>query len=83
MYNPRSLFLDVLREIPLTVPQRDLLRHMARELRLEHPTVLLLSPRIYHEHANAWMSGSRNASLTMRDRIDTIAQVLYEDEAAE
>jgi len=79
VYNPKSLFLEVLREVPLTIPQRDLVRRMARELRLEHPTVLLLSPQVYNEYANAWMSTSRNANIATRERIDVIARVLYEE----
>lgn len=77
IYNPRRLFLEVLRSVPLTVPQRDLLRRIARDLRLPHPTVLLLSPHIFTVHANAWMSASRNATPSMRTRLDGLQRAIY------
>jgi hypothetical protein len=77
VYSPRGLFLQSLRELALTVPQRELLRRIARELRLEHPTILLLSPTIFVEHANAWMSTTRNANLATRDRLSALARAIF------
>jgi hypothetical protein len=71
------LFLEVLRGVPLTVPQRDLLRRIARDLPLAHPTVLLLSPAIYHETANTWMSATRSATPETRARLDGLAEALF------
>jgi len=77
VYNPKRLFLDVLRTTPLTVPQRDLVRRIARDLRLPHPAILLLSPRIFTENANAWMSASRNANTHTRDKLSALATSIF------
>ncbi len=75
--NPRKLFHEVIRHLPLTIPQRELLRRIARDLGLEHPTVILLSPQIFHTHANQWMAATRNANATTRERLTALAQTLY------
>jgi len=77
--DPRRLFHEVLRCLPVNVPQRDLLRRMARELRLDHPTVLVLSPRLLRTHANRWMSAERRANETTRQRLDELSRALFPD----
>lgn len=52
--DPAKLFRVMLRRLGLGVLQRDLLRRMARDLELEHPTTLLLSPTIFRRHALRW-----------------------------
>ena len=75
--NPRKLFHEVIRNLPLTIPQRELLRRMARDLGLDHPAVMLLSPQIFRTHANQWMAASRNANAATRDRLLTLSGSLF------
>ena len=75
--NPRKLFGEVLRQLPLSVPQRDLLRRISRELGLDHPAVLVLSPQIFHSYSNHWMSASRSANPVTRERLDELVQALF------
>lgn len=82
VYNPKALFQDVLRQLPLTVPQRDLLRRLARDLRLEHPTVLLLSPQLFLESANAWMELARRANPATRAQLDDLARAIFAESTA-
>lgn len=53
-HQPQKLFLEVLRELDLTVVQRDLLRRIVADLNLDHPAILLLSPVIYDDCTNRW-----------------------------
>ena len=75
--NPRRLFGEVLRQLPLSVAQRDLLRRIARELGLDHPAVLVLSPQVFHSYSNRWMSASCSANQVTRERLDELAQALF------
>ena len=75
--NPRRLFGEVLRQLPLSVAQRDLLRRIARELGLDHPAALVLSPQVFRSHANRWMSASHSANQVTRERLDGLAQALF------
>ena len=75
--NPRRLFCEVLRQLPLSVTQRDLLRRISRELGLDHPAVLVLSPQVFRSHANRWMSASRSVNQVTRQRLDELAQALF------
>lgn len=52
--DPKKLFHSVMGDLGLTAVQRDLLRQMASDLRLEHPSVMLLSPVLFVEHARRW-----------------------------
>ncbi|NOS99362.1 MAG: hypothetical protein HOP29_01910 [Phycisphaerales bacterium] len=51
---PSKLFLEIIRQLDLSVVQRDLLRRISTDLDLEHPTVILLSPVIFDDHAHRW-----------------------------
>ena len=51
---PKRLFRSVLTRLELSVQQRDLLRRMARDLELEHPTALLLCPKTFRRQAALW-----------------------------
>lgn len=79
--SPRMLFQEVLRQLPLTIPQRELLRRIARDLALEHPAIILLSPQIFREHANRWMAASRNANNATRDRLLTLSGALFDSKS--
>ncbi len=52
--DPKRLFHKVLRELGLNVMERELLRQMASDLRLEHPTASLLSPALFDRHVRQW-----------------------------
>ena len=80
--NPRKLFGEVLCQLPLSVAQRDLLRRIARELGLDHPAVLVLSPQVFRSYSNRWMSASRSANQVTRQRLDELAQALFPREDA-
>jgi hypothetical protein len=60
--DPRKLFNTILRRLDLTVVQRDQARRMVRELRLEHPTFVLLGPEIFRRHAEAWRVKCRESA---------------------
>ncbi len=75
--SPHALFNEVVRQLPLSIPQRDLLRRIAAGLHLTHPTVLLLSPQIFNTYANRWMSSSRTANRLTRKRIDDVMNILF------
>jgi hypothetical protein len=57
--NPQRLFRDLLQRLELLPPQRQLLETVARDQRLKHPTVILLSEGLYDRHVNEWLR-SRN-----------------------
>lgn len=49
-----ALFESLLGHLPLSDPQRHFLRSVARELKLEQPSVLLVSRQLYHRHVREW-----------------------------
>jgi hypothetical protein len=75
--HPRKLFRTLMTQLGLTVRQRDLLRRMARELRIEHPTILLLGPGIYRSYAERWTSQSARQPATIHTELDQLARVLF------
>ena len=79
VYHPRKLLGEMLRATGLSAAERDLLRHIARELRLSHPAILLLSPHVFHSHANRWMSVTRAANTQTRARLDRLAAALFSE----
>jgi len=48
--NPQRLFRTLLERLPLTTAQREWFGKVVAEVRLEHPTVLLLSRDLYDRH---------------------------------
>lgn len=75
--NPRKLFRTLITQLGLTVRQRDLLRRIAGDLRLEHPTILLLGPSIYWSHAEQWTGRfSRNPTAAQAE-FDQLARTLF------
>jgi len=73
----RKLFDQLIRSQDLGVGHRDMLRRIARDLRLEHPTVLLLSPQLLRIHANQWMSATQVVSDSQRLQIDELSTHLF------
>ena len=60
--NPMRLFRSVLRKLGLTLRQRELLMQVARDVKVPHPTVMLLSPALFNEHAGRWLSNHASPS---------------------
>lgn len=52
--DPGKLFRTVLGQLGLGVVSRDILRRMARDLELEHPTTLIMSPDIFRYSLVRW-----------------------------
>lgn len=65
--DPMGLYRDLLAELDLTKPQCRLLEHAAKEAGLTHPTVILLSPRIFSRHVEAQSAGN-NRTTTPADQ---------------
>lgn len=77
IYSPKKMFDKALRTVNLRVEERDLVRKIARELRLQHPTVLLLSPQLLNLYGNQWMSATKNATESQREQIDKLSNHLF------
>lgn len=75
--HPGKLFAEILKRIPVSPAQRELLRRIARDLRLEHPAILLLAPRVFRNQTNRWMSLTRSANPHTRQRLDFLAETLF------
>ena len=73
--NPTRLFETVIRDLGLNVVQRDLLRRMAADLEMEHPTVLLLSPAIFVERARRWTTSGGRLGGTLSSRRVSLEEV--------
>ncbi len=52
--DPAGLFADILKKMNLTAQQRKTLVDMARDLRIKHPTVVLLSPVLFERSWTGW-----------------------------
>ena len=59
--NPQLLFLDLLDELKISVPQRRLLNHMVRDLRLKQPSTILLSETLFDQFVTQWGDARRIA----------------------
>lgn len=55
--NPRKLFGSLTDKLGLDPSERSVLMRMAYELRLSHPTVLLLSPMLFDDSLARWGAG--------------------------
>ena len=71
--DPMALYRDLLAELDLTKPQCKLLERAAKEARLAHPTVILLSPRVFARHVEARSTSHNRATTQTDDRL--IAQL--------
>ena len=57
--DPKRLLGDLLEGLSLTASQRRLLERVAKDLRLENPAVLLLSPTLFDRHMDRWRALNR------------------------
>lgn len=75
--HPGKLFREALGQLPLAVRQRDLLRRMARDLRLAHPVHLVLSPQLFQQLGNRWMVATKRATPEVRRELNALAAALF------
>ncbi len=75
--NPTRLFSDVLKQLELNAAQRSLLTAMARDLKLESATHVLLSPKLFEQAGQKWTSMVQPGSAARADELKTIARELF------
>ena len=73
--DPRGLFRRVLHDLGLNVVERDLLRRMASDLRLENPTVMLLSPTLFERYVRKWREALEERGGVSAPRLKTLQSV--------
>lgn len=72
-----KLFRALLAELQLTVPQRDVLRRVARDLAVPEPTVLLLAPQLYWAYGEKWLRQDAAGNEHHRVELERAAQWLF------
>jgi hypothetical protein len=60
--DPQRLYMHLLSNLGLSVPQRQLLESVARDLRLPHPTALLVSETLYDQCVEQWTRRAGSAA---------------------
>ena len=75
--NPARLFSEVLKQLDLNAVQRSLLTTMARDLKLEFATHMLLSPKLFDQARQKWTSMVQPDSAAHADELQTIARELF------
>lgn len=83
--DPRKLFRTALRQLPLSVFQRDLLQRIERDLSLDQPAVIFLSPQLFADHARAWIDrqtmtdsdGTAPPPAQLRELLDGVSHALF------
>jgi len=61
--DPQRLFKDLLHLLELPLQERKLLLRVARDLRLRHPSVLLLSGVLFERYFEQWRSEGRRGAV--------------------
>ncbi len=81
--SPAKLFKSVVRELELTVRQRDILGKIALQTGMRHPTVILLGPTFFDRQVDRWWGmNSRLIGRTKSRTEQTIASLrmtLFDD----
>ncbi len=80
--NPTRLFSDVLKQLELNAAQRSLLAAMARDLKLESATHILLSPKLFEQARLKWSSMVQPDAAANADELKTIARELFPQSSA-
>ena len=75
--NPTRLFSEVLKHLELNAAQRSLLTAMARDLKLDSATHMLLSPRLFDQARLKWTSMMQPISAAHGDELQAIARELF------
>ncbi|MCK4658815.1 MAG: hypothetical protein KAV82_04770 [Phycisphaerae bacterium] len=72
--HPIRLFRTLLSRLNLPSRRRRILCRMSSDLDLKHPTMMLLSPQLFREHAATWARAMPDAPL---DELVAIEQCLF------
>ncbi len=80
--NPARLFSDVLKQLGLNAAQRSLLTAMARDLKLESATRMLLSPELFDQARKTWTSMVQPNSDAHAPELQAIARELFPQSSA-
>ena len=80
--NPSKLFRDVMKQLPIDNVQRDFLRRIARDLKLEHPVRCLLSPNLFRNFAQDWIQMRKENPSQYKSLIRGITNNLFPDHSA-
>ncbi|HUU85737.1 MAG TPA: hypothetical protein VM243_19755 [Phycisphaerae bacterium] len=75
--DPWKLYRQLLKHLGLSAPQREVLRRIAADLRLQHPSVLLLGRTIFNRHATRWQERARHVRRDDLRRIEEIVGKLF------
>ena len=75
--SPTRLFSEVLKQLDLNAAQRSLLTAMARDLKLESATHILLSPKLFDQARQKWASMVQPDAAARADEVKTIARELF------
>jgi len=70
-FEPRQLFDGLLHKLLLTTEQRQWLNAVARDAKLEHPAVLLLSDKLYDRCVNEWESRRSKGGIVAAEGLRT------------
>ena len=76
---PRRLFQQAAKSVGISRLNRFLLLRAAYASRLEHPTVMLITPQLMETHAGEWADHFPIASLRrfLRSRVNQVAATLF------
>ncbi len=71
------MFSEVLKQLELNAAQRSLLTTMARDLKLESATHMLLSPKLFDQARQKWTSMVQPDAAARANELKTIARELF------
>ena len=75
--DPRQLYQHLLKKLDLTTAGRRLLGAIANDLRLKHPTAMLLSPTLFDRYVEQWRAQRRGfgRALAQPQQPESVAEV--------
>jgi hypothetical protein len=76
---PAKLFSRLISGLQLTVAERDLIRRIARDSRLENPAVLFVSRAIYEAHGERWLQEQKADGRRLTDQLERLGNRLFGD----
>ena len=85
--SPMRLFKNTIAELGLTVRQRDFLGRVATEIKLPHPSTMLLSPTLFDRELDRWWkikgSMSDRAKTNANKMASSVRDTLFDDSSRE
>jgi len=75
--SPHKLFRDLLSFLQLGHSQKELLKRIAKDLQLQSPSTMLLSPGRFVEHSKRWLAQTQDGSNRYGNELDRIAEVVF------